>query len=276
MAPTNRTHEERRAGAAEVLSRFRAGDVDVERAFASMEARRGALGSFAVDFVMGELWTRAQLSPRDRSLVVIAFLVTMGSEEELTQHAAIGLNHGLTRDEVDEILLTVAVYAGWPPVMAASRVVESVYCKIDGVERQPAKRPADRRTDEERRADAGAVLHTMSGGATDVDPAVVRNAQVGRLGDIGELGYDWCFGEVWPRAELSRRDRSLVVVAVLAYLAKEPELALHVAAALQHGATREELREVMVTLVIYGGFPRAVDGRRVVEATFAKLDARAG
>jgi 4-carboxymuconolactone decarboxylase len=275
MASTNRTHEERRAAAAGVLSRFRAGDVDVERWFASIEGRRGALGSFAVDFVMGELWTRPQLSPRDRSLIVIAFLVTMGNELELTQHTEIGVNHGLTRDEVDEILLTVAVYAGWPIVMTASRVVESVYCKIDGTERQPPKQPAARKTDEERRSDAASVLHTMSGGATDADPTAVRDAQVARLGDIGELGYDWCFGEVWPRGELSRRDRSLVVVAVLAFLAKEPELALHVAAAVQHGATREELREVMVTLVIYGGFPRAVDARRVAEATFAKLDARA-
>ena len=96
------------------------------------------------------------------------------------------------------------------------------------------------------------------------------------LGGVGELAYDFAFGELWSRDELSRRDRSLVVLAILAALSKEQELAFHVPAALNHGLTRIEIEEIMVTLAGYGGFPRAVEGMRAARAAFAKIDEREG
>jgi alkylhydroperoxidase/carboxymuconolactone decarboxylase family protein YurZ len=92
---------------------------------------------------------------------------------------------------------------------------------------------------------------------------------------VGTLAFRWAFGEVWSRPQLSRRDRSLVVIALLAALGQEGELAFHVPAGLHHGLTRVEVEEIMVHLCLYAGIPRGVDGFRAARAAFAKIDARA-
>lgn len=269
---TPRSYDDRHAAAAEVLATMQGGEVDVERAVRAMYRRNGRLGSFAVDYVMGDLWSRPQLSRRDRSLVVVALLAAMGSVEELAAHIEVGLNHGLTRDEVDEIVVQVAAYAGYPMAMAASRVVDSVFCRLDDVERQPPRSPAPPKGDPERRADAADVLRTLTGGRFEATPDEALAGLVDRYGTVGQLAFEWAFGEVWADERLSRRDRSLVVVAILAWLDKPDELAFHLPGALHHGATREEVTEVMVQLCVYGGFPRAIAGMRAVQAAFARLD----
>lgn len=271
---TSRTYEERHRTAEDVFLRMQGGKLDTERAARAMYRRHGALGSFAVDYVMGDLWSRPQLAPRDRSLVVIAVLASMGSVEELAAHVEIGLNHGLGREEVDEVVLQVAGYAGYPMAMAASRVVDSVFCRIDGVERQPARSPADSKGDEQRRADATDVMRTLTGGRAASDPAQALAGIVENLGDVGQLAFDWAFGELWSRPQLSRRDRSLVVVAILTWLSKDQELAFHIPGALNHGLSREEVSEVMVQMCVYGGFPRAVEGMRAAREAFARIDAK--
>ena len=271
---TSRSYEDRHRDAHEVFLRMQGGQVDADRAGLSMQRSLGALGSFAVDYVMGDLWSRPHLAPRDRSLIVIAVLASMGSVDELAAHVRIGLNHGLTREEVDEVVLQVAAYAGYPPAMAASRVVERTYCAIDGIERQPPRAAAAEKGDEERRADATDVLRTLTAGRAASDPAQAMAAIVEQLGDVGQLAFDWAFGEVWARPQLARRDRSLVVVAILTWLGNDRELAFHIPAALNHGLSRDEVREVMVQMCVYAGFPRAVEGMRAANEAFAAVDAR--
>jgi 4-carboxymuconolactone decarboxylase len=269
---TSRSYEERHVAAEEVLLQMQGGKVDTERAMRAMYRRHGALGSFAVDYVMGDLWSRPQLTRRDRSLVVISVLASMGSVEELAAHVEIGLNHGLSREEIDEVVLQVAAYAGYPMAMAATRVVDRTFCRVDGVDRQPPREPADAKSDDQRRADATDVLRTLTGGRAASEPEQALTNIVETLGDVGKLAFDWAFGEVWSRPQLSRRDRSLVVVAILTWLGKDNELAFHIPAALNHGLSREEVSEIMVQMCVYGGFPRAVEGMRAAKEAFARLD----
>ncbi len=271
---TSRSYDERHATAETVFLRMQGGQLETDRAVRAMYRRHGALGSFAVDYVMGDLWSRPQLAPRDRSLVVIAVLAAMGSVEELGAHVEIGLNHGLTREEIDEVVLQVAAYAGYPMAMAATRVVDRTFSRIDGVERQPARSPAESKGDDQRRADAVDVLRTLTAGRASTDPQQALSDIVAGLGDVGLLAFDWAFGEVWSRPQLSRRDRSLVVVAILTWLGKDQELAFHIPGALNHGLSRDEVGEVMVQMCVYGGFPRAVEGMRAAQAAFARIDAR--
>ncbi|MDP7571490.1 MAG: carboxymuconolactone decarboxylase family protein, partial [Myxococcota bacterium] len=97
-------------------------------------------------------------------------------------------------------------------------------------------------------------------------------ATIDQLGEMGRLVLDFAFGDVWSRPQLSRRDRSLVVISVLAALSLMQELEIHLQGALNHGVTREEIEEVMLTLVIYGGFPRAIDGMHMARKVFAAAD----
>jgi len=269
------TQKERRANGIDLLRTLGGGEYDAARAATAMVRRHGALGTFAVDHVLGNLWSRPQLSRRDRSLIVVTFLATIGSTEELRSHVRGALHHGVKRSEIEEIVLQVAGYAGYPMAMQATRIVDEVFCAIDKVDRQPERSEAKAKDDPARWDDATNVLSTLFAGRTAADPATARANIVASLGGVGELAFDWGFGELWARNELSRRDRSLVTVAILAILAREQELAIHIPGALNHGVAREEVEEVMVQLTVYGGFPRAVEGMRCARAAWERLDKRA-
>ena len=176
---------------------------------------------------------------------------------------------------MEEVVLHVAGYAGFPMAMQATRVVDSVWREIDGVEKLPPREEGVLKDDPQRWTDATDVLSTLFAGRAASDPEEARAGIVERLGGVGEMAFDYGFGELWSRDELSRRDRSMVTVAILAILTREAELAVHVPAALNHGCTREEVEEIMVQLTVYGGFPRAVEGITAARAVFAKIDARA-
>lgn len=270
---TGATHAERRARGIDVMGTLAGSDLG-EAGAEAMEQRHGPLGSFAVDHVLGNLWSRPQLSRRDRSMIVVTFLSTIGATAELASHVEGALNHGLTRDEVREIVNQVAGYGGFPMAMQATRIVDKVFCRLDGVDRLPPRQGGPALDDDDRWVAAADVMGTMFAGRTPSDPAQARAGAVATLGGVGEMVFDFAFGELWAREQLSRRDRSMVTVAILAMLKCPDELAIHVPAALNHGCQRDEIEEIMVQLTVYGGFPRSVEGMKTARAAFAKIDAR--
>jgi 4-carboxymuconolactone decarboxylase len=248
-------------------------DADPKRVLASMERSMGALGTFAFAAV-GEMWDRPQLNRRDRSLMIIAVLAAQSRDEELVLHTGIGLRHGLSRIEIEEINLHVCAYAGFPAAMAASRRMDAAFCQAEGVDKIADREPAEHLDDEERLRRAADVRRTLTGGAADPDPHVDLSNLHGFIGDVGDWAMKWAFGEIWSRPQLSRRDRSLVVVAILTALGQEAELDFHVPAALHHGLQREEIEEIMTHRCLYAGFPKAVDGMRAARRAFAAVDGK--
>ena len=65
-------------------------------------------------FCFGMFWSRPNLAVRDRSLITVAMLATLGRQEELGAHLRGALNVGITKDELIEVLMQVGVYAGVP------------------------------------------------------------------------------------------------------------------------------------------------------------------
>jgi 4-carboxymuconolactone decarboxylase len=78
------------------------------------------------------------------------------------------------------------------------------------------------------------------------------------------------FGQVWERAELSKRDRSLVTVATLVALYRANELPFHVKFAQRNGVTREEIIELITHLAFYAGWPCANTAIEVARKVFAE------
>jgi len=264
--------EARQAQAFKTFEKF-VPEAEPGRVLAAMERNLGALGTFAFTTV-GEMWSRPQLSRRDRSLMIIAVLAAQARDEELVLHTGIGLGHGLTRAEIEEINLHIAAYVGFPAAMAASRRMDEAFWKAEGVEKISNREAAEHLGDEERLRRGGEVRATMTAGAAAEDPQQDLANMHSVLGDVGDLAMHWAFGEIWARPQLSRRDRSLVVIAILTALGQEAELAFHVPTGLNHGLKREEVEEIMTHLCLYAGFPRGVDGMRAARDAFAKLDAQ--
>jgi 4-carboxymuconolactone decarboxylase len=86
---------------------------------------------------------------------------------------------------------------------------------------------------------------------------------VDTLGDLGRYIVEFAYGDVYSRPGLSLRDRELATVAMLAALgAREPQLDVHLRAAVNVGITHEELRELIIHTAPYAGFPTAINAMR--------------
>jgi 4-carboxymuconolactone decarboxylase len=83
--------------------------------------------------LFGDVWERPELSKRDRSLVTLSVLIAAGRATELKGHVRRGLANGLTRDEIGELLLHLAFYAGWPAAAGAVTVVKETFDELDEV-----------------------------------------------------------------------------------------------------------------------------------------------
>ena len=90
---------------------------------------------------------------------------------------------------------------------------------------------------------------------------------------LQELVTTYCWGWCWGREGLAKRDRSLINLAMIAVLNRHNELKVHVRGALNNGLSREEIREVLLQVGIYGGIPAAVDSFRLANEAFAEIDA---
>jgi 4-carboxymuconolactone decarboxylase len=101
-------------------------------------------------------------------------------------------------------------------------------------------------------------------------PSSARDAVRATVPDL--IGYTekWLFGEVWERPQLSKRDRSLIVVATLIALGREKQLVGHLERALQNGLTKTELSEVITHLAFYAGWPAAMTAALVAKDVFEK------
>lgn len=83
--------------------------------------------------------------------------------------------------------------------------------------------------------------------------------------------YAW--GEIWNRPGLTRAERSIITLTVLASLGHWEELGLHVKGAVRNGLTPDQIREVLLQVAIYAGVPAANHAFAVAQAALADLDA---
>jgi len=90
-----------------------------------------------------------------------------------------------------------------------------------------------------------------------------------------ELATEYCWGRIWSRPGLERRERSLINLAMISALNRPHELKIHVKGALTNGLTREEICEVFLQVAIYAGLPAGIDSVRIAREAFAEIDAAA-
>jgi len=120
-------------------------DQDQERTEAGMRIRREVLGDAHVDraaartteftapfqdlitrYAWGEIWARPGLSRPERSMITLTALAVLRQEEELAMHVRAALRNGLTAEQIREVLLQVAVYAGVPAANRAFAIAQRV------------------------------------------------------------------------------------------------------------------------------------------------------
>ena len=130
--------------------------------------------------------------------------------------------------------------------------------------------PPERETSE--RFDIGIAIRREVAGSAYVDQALANADDM--TWPLQELVTEYCWGTVWARPQLGRRDRSLLNLAMLTALNRPHEIKVHVRGALNNGLSREEIFEVFLQTAIYCGIPAAIDSVRIAQALFEEIDGK--
>jgi 4-carboxymuconolactone decarboxylase len=103
------------------------GDAHVDAAIAKRNAFSEAFQDLITRYAWGEIWTRPGLPRQTRSLITVAMLVALNSEEELRLHLRAALRNGVTQEEIRETLLQSAIYCGVPAANSAFRIAQDIF-----------------------------------------------------------------------------------------------------------------------------------------------------
>ena len=102
------------------------GDEHVDRAIANTTEFTAPFQDLITRYAWGEIWTRPGLSRPERSMITLAMLAALRQEEELAMHVKAAVRNGLTPEQIQEVLLQVAIYAGVPAANRAFAVAAQV------------------------------------------------------------------------------------------------------------------------------------------------------
>ncbi|RWB31498.1 MAG: 4-carboxymuconolactone decarboxylase [Mesorhizobium sp.] len=91
-----------------------------------------------------------------------------------------------------------------------------------------------------------------------------------------ELITEAAWSHVWSRPNITKRERSMITIALLAALKQDEEVAMHIRASVNTGATRDDIREALLHVAIYAGVPTANHAMKIARKTFDEIDAQAG
>jgi 4-carboxymuconolactone decarboxylase len=131
-----------------------------------------------------------------------------------------------------------------------------------------AKKASKRKTS--KTFDIGLAIRRQVVGDAYVDKALAAADDL--TWPLQELVTEYCWGTVWARPQLERRDRSLLNLAMLTALNRPHEVKIHIRGALNNGLTKAEIIEVFLQAGVYCGVPAAVDSIRIAQEVFAEID----
>jgi 4-carboxymuconolactone decarboxylase len=107
------------------------GDAYVDKALSEADDFSGPLQELVTEYCWGAVWGRDELPLKTRSMLNLAMIPILNRPNELRTHIKGALTNGVTRDEIREVFLQVAIYAGVPAAVDSFRIAHEVFAELD-------------------------------------------------------------------------------------------------------------------------------------------------
>jgi 4-carboxymuconolactone decarboxylase len=215
-----------------------------------------ALEKYRDNTVLGDVWKRPGLGPRDRSIVTLAALVARNQTAEMPFYLGLALDNGVKPAEISELITHLAFYSGWGNAMAAIAVAKDVFAQRKiGADQLPPVSPPLLALNEAAEADRAKRVGDLFGATF---PGVVQYTT------------DVLFRDLWLRPGLAPRDRSLVTVSALTASGQIAQLTGHLNIGMNNGLTQAEIAEAITHLAFYIGWPNVFSAMPVAKDVFEK------
>lgn len=105
------------------------GDAHVDASLKNRNEFNEAFQELITRYAWGEIWTRPGLPRQTRSMITLAMMVALNRPDELQMHLRAALNNGVSREEIQEVLLQTAIYCGMPAANTAFHLAEEVFAQ---------------------------------------------------------------------------------------------------------------------------------------------------
>lgn len=219
-----------------------------------MGAVSPALAHNTESTLLGEVWKRPGLSPRDRSLVTLAVLISKQQTIEMAYHFNLALDNGVKPAEISEVINHLAFYTGWGNATATILIAKDVFAQRGITADQlppvsPALLPIDHASETVRTAFVDKTVGPVSPGVVHYTSAAL-------------------FHDLWLRPGLAPRDRSLITVSALIATGQVAQLGAHLNRAMDNGLTQVETSEMLTQLAFYAGWPNVFTAVPVINEVF--------
>ena len=217
--------------------------------------------------LFGSIWTRPQLDIRHRCICTISALMALGQLPLLRRHIERCLNLGLTPDQVVEVFIQLTFYVGVPAVETAMRTTKEIF-EERGISFTPTQ-IYDSRQSTDDLYQAGVHSHQQHMGEVTVpetsDDPDSQEMQLERL--INE--YHW--GAIYTRPNLDEKSRAMCALSAMTVLGiYDRQIRRRIEGALRVGMSPEEIMEVFIQVMLYGGYFTTRTAMRIARSVFVE------
>ena len=226
------------------------------------------LGDFIIEHAYGDIYTRSGLDLKSKEIAVIAALAALGNAQpQLKNHIIGALNTGSSINEIKEVIFQMAVFSGFPNCINAINALIEIL-----------KERKDKGINDNTGKEATTTLNDDRLLKGEKDLTILDNLHVERLystynefaPDLVKFILEFGYADILSRDNLDKKYRQIATIAALTALGNaQPQLRFHINAGLNIGLTVENIKEIMILMTIYAGFPAAINGTNILKDVVA-------
>jgi 4-carboxymuconolactone decarboxylase len=226
------------------------------------------LGHFIIEYSFGSVYSLDKLDNKSKEIVAVSSLIAQREVPEMKVHFNGALNTGSTINEVKEIILQMSVYVGFPKSICAMNTFREVL----------EERKSHGVTDEEGVSyQAENISDRTEKGSEEL--ALLDKEQEQKLREnldalspeLVQFTLEYGYADIYSRDNLDKKSRQIATISALATLGNAPsQLKFHINAGLNIGLTIDEIKEIMLLMTVYSGFPSAINGTNILKEVISE------
>ncbi|WP_240911432.1 carboxymuconolactone decarboxylase family protein [Yeosuana marina] len=235
-----------------------------EKVIESLKDVSPDLGTFIIEYAFGDIYTRNGLDLKSKEIAVVAALTAMGNvQPQLKVHINGALNTGSTINEVKEVILQMSVYSGFPSAINGMNALKEVLKERQehGIKDEIGKTATDT-TQIDRLKLGEQELSKLD----SLQVERLKNAYNDFSPELVKFTLEYGYADIFSRDNLGPKYKQISTIAALTALGNaQPQLKFHINAGLNIGLTETEIKEIMLLMTVYSGFPSAINGANTLK-----------
>jgi len=237
-----------------------------ERVLDSLNGVSPDLGRYIIEYVFGDVYSRTGLDLKTKEITVVAALTAMGNvEPQLKVHIHGALNVGCNIAELQEVILQMSGYAGFPRAINGMLALKSVLeeRRSEGKVDKAGKVESSPRPEDKSRYEFGCEqVRTLNESQVENLEDTFKKISP----DMAKFVIEFGFSDIFARPALQPKHREVATIAALTAMGNaSSQLEFHIRAGLSIGLSIIEVREIMILMSVYCGFPAAINGTLLVK-----------